>query len=92
MDGNKINNKNLIYFERSSSCFTELVHQPRIFNIEGEDNTQLIVDDLMDNVPYKFKVKSRTSQGFGPEREGIITIEAQDQSMFTRLPYLSVNR
>uniref|UniRef100_A0A8C4QF84 Integrin beta n=1 Tax=Eptatretus burgeri TaxID=7764 RepID=A0A8C4QF84_EPTBU len=68
----------------------KLVHQPRIFNIEGEDNTQLIVDDLMDNVPYKFKVKSRTSQGFGPEREGIITIEAQDQSMFTRLPYLSV--
>uniref|UniRef100_UPI00358F1D7F integrin beta-4 n=1 Tax=Myxine glutinosa TaxID=7769 RepID=UPI00358F1D7F len=54
--------------------------QPRIFNIEGEDNTQLIVDDLMENVPYKFKVKSRTTQGFGPEREGIITIEAQDQN------------
>ena len=33
---------------------------------------------LSENVPYKFKVQAKTTQGFGPEREGIITIESQD--------------
>lgn len=42
--------------------------------------TSLTVPDLVENVPYKFKVQARTTQGFGPEREGIITIESQDGS------------
>lgn len=42
--------------------------------------TSLTVPDLLENVPYKFKVQARTTQGFGPEREGIITIESQDGS------------
>uniref|UniRef100_A0A8D3CLT2 Integrin beta n=1 Tax=Scophthalmus maximus TaxID=52904 RepID=A0A8D3CLT2_SCOMX len=40
--------------------------------------TSLTVPNLTENVPYKFKVQARTTQGFGPEREGIITIESQD--------------
>lgn len=46
------------------------------------DSTEmsLTVPDLVENVPYKFKVQARTTQGFGPEREGIITIESQDGS------------
>uniref|UniRef100_A0A8C7L721 Integrin beta n=1 Tax=Oncorhynchus kisutch TaxID=8019 RepID=A0A8C7L721_ONCKI len=40
--------------------------------------TSLTVPDLSENMPYKFKVQARTTQGFGPEREGIITIESQD--------------
>uniref|UniRef100_A0A674EUF1 Integrin beta n=1 Tax=Salmo trutta TaxID=8032 RepID=A0A674EUF1_SALTR len=40
--------------------------------------TSLTVPDLCENMPYKFKVQARTTQGFGPEREGIITIESQD--------------
>lgn len=33
---------------------------------------------LSENVPYKFKVQAKTTEGYGPEREGIITIESQD--------------
>lgn len=36
-----------------------------------------MVPGLSENVPYKFKVQAKTTQGFGPEREGIITIESQ---------------
>ncbi|XP_031424338.1 integrin beta-4 isoform X2 [Clupea harengus] len=67
---------------------------PRSFKVGGDNaETSLTVSDLQENVPYKFKVQARTTQGFGPEREGIITIESQDaasmsqygsQSMTTR--------
>ena len=40
--------------------------------------SRLTVPGLSENVPYKFKVQAKTTQGFGPEREGIITIESQD--------------
>lgn len=40
--------------------------------------TSLTVPNLTENIPYKFKVQARTTQGFGPEREGVITIESQD--------------
>uniref|UniRef100_A0A3Q2YF17 Integrin beta n=1 Tax=Hippocampus comes TaxID=109280 RepID=A0A3Q2YF17_HIPCM len=40
--------------------------------------TRLTVPNLTENIPYKFKVQAQTTQGFGPEREGIITIESQD--------------
>ncbi|XP_061086823.1 integrin beta-4 isoform X3 [Conger conger] len=51
----------------------------RSFQVSGDNaETSLTVADLTENVPYKFKVQARTTQGFGPEREGIITIESQD--------------
>ncbi|XP_062388376.1 integrin beta-4 isoform X2 [Sardina pilchardus] len=51
----------------------------RSFQVGGDNaETSLTVSDLQENVPYKFKVQARTTQGFGPEREGIITIESQD--------------
>ena len=40
--------------------------------------SRLTVPGLSENVPYKFKVQAKTTQGYGPEREGIITIESQD--------------
>uniref|UniRef100_A0A670I9E3 Integrin beta n=1 Tax=Podarcis muralis TaxID=64176 RepID=A0A670I9E3_PODMU len=47
--------------------------------VEGDNlETTLTVPYLSENVPYKFKVQAKTTQGFGPEREGIITIESQD--------------
>lgn len=46
--------------------------------------TSLTVPNLTENVPYKFKVQARTTQGFGPEREGIITIESQDAGQIVR--------
>uniref|UniRef100_A0AAZ3RII5 Integrin beta n=1 Tax=Oncorhynchus tshawytscha TaxID=74940 RepID=A0AAZ3RII5_ONCTS len=51
----------------------------RSFQVSGDSaETSLTVPDLSENMPYKFKVQARTTQGFGPEREGIITIESQD--------------
>ncbi|CAG02568.1 unnamed protein product, partial [Tetraodon nigroviridis] len=53
----------------------------RTFQVHGNSaETSLTVPDLVENVPYKFKVQARTTEGFGPEREGIITIESQDGS------------
>lgn len=47
--------------------------------MEGDSpETTLTVPYLNENIPYKFKVQAKTTQGFGPEREGIITIESQD--------------
>ncbi|XP_028826306.1 integrin beta-4 isoform X2 [Denticeps clupeoides] len=51
----------------------------RTFKVSGDSaETSLTVKDLSENMPYKFKVQAQTTQGFGPEREGIITIESQD--------------
>lgn len=44
---------------------------------------------LSENVPYKFKVQARTTEGFGPEREGIITIESQDGGGVSPQPHPS---
>lgn len=47
--------------------------------MDGDNlESRLTVPGLSENVPYKFKVQARTTEGFGPEREGIITIESQD--------------
>lgn len=49
------------------------------FRVDGDNlESRLTVPGLSENVPYKFKVQARTTEGFGPEREGIITIESQD--------------
>lgn len=50
----------------------------RSFQVNSNAATSLTVSDLKENMPYKFKVQAQTTQGFGPEREGIITIESQD--------------
>lgn len=47
--------------------------------MDGDNlESRLTVPGLSENLPYKFKVQARTTEGFGPEREGIITIESQD--------------
>ncbi|KAM9597477.1 integrin beta-4 isoform 2-T2 [Trichechus inunguis] len=53
------------------------------FLVDGDSpESRLTVPGLSENVPYKFKVQAKTTQGFGPEREGIITIESQDGGPF----------
>lgn len=37
----------------------------------------VVVDDLLPNHSYVFKVKAQSDEGWGPEREGVITIESQ---------------
>ncbi|XP_062976375.1 integrin beta-4 isoform X2 [Elgaria multicarinata webbii] len=59
--------------------------EPRNIYVEGDSpETSLTVPYLSENVPYKFKVQAKTTQGFGPEREGIITIESQDAGSFSQ--------
>ncbi|XP_059588118.1 integrin beta-4 isoform X3 [Alligator mississippiensis] len=66
----------------------EMLHgggEPRNIYVEGDNpETTLTVPYLTENVPYKFKVQAKTTQGFGPEREGIITIESQDGGAFSQ--------
>uniref|UniRef100_UPI00398E4990 integrin beta-4 isoform X2 n=1 Tax=Pristiophorus japonicus TaxID=55135 RepID=UPI00398E4990 len=51
----------------------------KTYQVEGDDaEMTLMVPHLSENIPYKFKVQAKTTQGYGPEREGIITIESQD--------------
>ncbi|XP_039991234.1 integrin beta-4 isoform X2 [Xiphias gladius] len=65
----------------------------RSFQVNGNDaETSLTVPNLTENVPYKFKVQARTTQGFGPEREGIITIESQDGSALSQYNSQSMAR
>ncbi|XP_078082165.1 integrin beta-4-like [Mustelus asterias] len=56
----------------------------KTYQVEGDDaEMTLMVPHLSENIPYKFKVQARTTQGYGPEREGIITIESQDGANFS---------
>uniref|UniRef100_A0A3P8Z4N8 Integrin beta n=1 Tax=Esox lucius TaxID=8010 RepID=A0A3P8Z4N8_ESOLU len=56
----------------------------RTFQVSGDSaETSLTVPNLRENMPYKFKVQAKTTQGFGPEREGIITIESQEGGKMT---------
>ncbi|XP_037349294.1 integrin beta-4 isoform X1 [Talpa occidentalis] len=56
------------------------------FMVEGDSpESRLTVPGLQENVPYKFKVQAKTTNGYGPEREGIITIESQDGGHFPQL-------
>ncbi|XP_071430128.1 integrin beta-4 isoform X2 [Pithys albifrons albifrons] len=66
----------------------EMLHgggEPRTIYVEGDNlETTLTVPHLSENVPYKFKVQANTTQGFGPEREGLITIQSQDRGAFSQ--------
>ncbi|NXX43070.1 ITB4 protein, partial [Tricholaema leucomelas] len=68
------------------SC--EMLHgggEPRNIYVEGDNpETTLTVPHLSESIPYKFKVQAKTTQGYGPEREGIITIESQDGGTFSQ--------
>ncbi|XP_069056269.1 integrin beta-4 isoform X2 [Pleurodeles waltl] len=67
--------------------------EPRNIYVEGDDpETTLTVPYLSENVQYKFKVQAKTTQGFGPEREGIITIESQDGGTFSQFGGQQVSR
>ncbi|KAM5136085.1 LOW QUALITY PROTEIN: integrin beta-4 [Mantella aurantiaca] len=74
----------------------EMLHgggEPRNIYVEGDmPETTLTVPFLSENLPYKFKVQAKTTQGFGPEREGIITIESQDGGSFSQFGTQQITR
>lgn len=58
------------------------------FNIPNPSQTSMVVEDLLPNHSYVFRVRAQSQEGWGPEREGVITIESQvhPQSPLCPLP------
>lgn len=57
-------------------------------NIPNPSQTSVVVGDLLPNHSYVFRVRAQSQEGWGPEREGVITIESQvhPQSPLCPLP------
>lgn len=45
-------------------------------DIANPAQNSVVVQDLLPNQSYLFKVKAESQEGWGPEREGVITIES----------------
>lgn len=45
-------------------------------NMTNPAENSVIIQDLLPNHSYLFKVKAQSQEGWGPEREGVITIES----------------
>lgn len=78
--------------EEENSCFTVCptptpgeVYQ---LSIPSPSQTSVVVEDLLPNHSYMFRVRAQTQDGWGPDREGVITIESQvhPQSPLCPLP------
>lgn len=46
----------------------------------------MVVEDLLPNHSYVFRVRAQSQEGWGPEREGVITIESQVHPQSPLLP------
>lgn len=57
-----------------SLCVPGEVHR---ITIPSPSQNSVVVEDLLPNHSYIFKVKAQSEEGWGPEREGVITIESQ---------------
>lgn len=57
-------------------------------HIPSPSQTSVVVEDLLPNHSYVFRVRAQSQEGWGPEREGVITIESQvhPQSPLCPLP------
>lgn len=58
----------------SSLCVLGEVHR---ITIPNPSQNSVVVEDLLPNHSYIFRVKAQSEEGWGPEREGVITIESQ---------------
>lgn len=45
-------------------------------NVTNPAENSVVIHDLLPNHSYLFKVKAQSQEGWGPEREGVITIES----------------
>lgn len=57
-------------------------------SIANPSQTSVVVENLLPNHSYAFRVRALSPEGWGPEREGVITIESQvhPQSPLCPLP------
>lgn len=56
-------------------CLPRLGEVKKI-NLTTPTENSVIIQDLLPNHSYLFKVKAQSQEGWGPEREGVITIES----------------
>lgn len=52
------------------------VGEGKRINVTNPAENSVIIEDLLPNHSYVFKVKAQSQEGWGPEREGVITIES----------------
>lgn len=52
------------------------VGEMKRMDIANPAQNSVVVQDLLPNQSYLFKVKAESQEGWGPEREGVITIES----------------
>lgn len=72
-------------------CFLSSLHlsgEMHRLNIPNPGQTSVVVEDLLPNHSYVFRVRAQSQEGWGREREGVITIESQvhPQSPLCPLP------
>lgn len=53
-----------------------LLGEMKRINVTNPAENSVIIQDLLPNHSYLFKVKAESQEGWGPEREGVITIES----------------
>lgn len=53
-----------------------LLGEAKKINLTTPTENSVIIQDLLPNHSYLFKVKAQSQEGWGPEREGVITIES----------------
>lgn len=52
------------------------VGEMKRMDVANPAQNSVVVQDLLPNQSYLFKVKAESQEGWGPEREGVITIES----------------
>lgn len=57
-------------------CITISAGEMKRIDINNSTQNSVVVQDLLPNQSYLFKVKAESQEGWGPEREGVITIES----------------
>lgn len=57
-------------------CVLPPVGETKRLEISSPTQNSVVVQDLLPNQSYLFKVKAQSKEGWGPEREGVITIES----------------
>lgn len=53
-----------------------LIGEVKRIEVNNPAQNSVVVQDLLPNHSYIFKVKAQSREGWGPEREGVITIES----------------
>lgn len=72
----------------SATCLRPHPGDLHQLNIPNPSQTSVVLEDLLPNHSYVFRVRAQSQEGWGPEREGVITIESQvhPQSPLCPLP------